>query len=165
MITEPLLIPAGAGVSIRTEVQRYGRTGLETGGFLLAAESAPREVAVVAFAGRKGVERGWGFFRISGLAIDGLFEWAETHALRIPAQFHSHMYEAFLSPTDQRDGFNVRDFISGVVPSFAQPDADPRVWGWWSFDGRKWIGRPAPMVTSGDASVVYFDEDGVTADA
>jgi hypothetical protein len=115
--------------------------------------------------GTAGVDRGWGLFRVSGKAIEALFEWSEQQDLRIPAQFHSHRYGAFLSPIDQREGFNVLGFISCVIPAFEQPSEDSKKWGWWTFDGTAWVATSPALLGEGDVQVVSFDEDGVRSHA
>lgn len=159
-----LVVPGTIGARIAAEVRRYGALDVETGGFMLAPAPEPMRVSIVALAGERGVTRRWGLFRVSGRAIDRLFAWADEQGMRIPAQFHSHKLGAFLSPTDQRDGFNVKDFISAVVPQYADPPADPTAWGWWLFDGEAWIATAPPAVSAQGAPVVVFDEDGVRAD-
>ncbi len=159
--TDHLVMPRTAGVPLTVEVAHYGAQGLETGGFLAAPETDPMRVRVVVVAGERGITRGRGLFRVSGKAIETLFGWADAHALRIPAQFHSHGVEAFLSETDRRDGFNVTDFISAVVPHFRQPPTDPGSWGWWIFDGGGWVPTPPPGLVEDPFHVVIFDEDGV----
>jgi hypothetical protein len=148
------------------ELARYGQgSGVETGGFLLARTGDPDAVRVLAMAGETGIERGWGRFRISAAAIDALFAWAEERELRIPAQFHSHGIGRGLSPVDRREGFNVRGFISCVVPEFHSPPTDPAQWGWWLFDGVAWVETAPAIVVEGGVTVVTWDEDGVRTDA
>ena len=93
--------------------------------------------------------------------MDVLFAWADESGLRIPAQLHSHGGQAFLSPVDQREGFNVTGFISCVVPFYRRPPTDPNLWGWWMFDGLAWVPARQPWVEAGNVEVVVFDEDGV----
>ncbi|HEV7679301.1 MAG TPA: hypothetical protein VGQ42_12095 [Candidatus Dormibacteraeota bacterium] len=160
---ERLVLPDSLSAPVAAEVKRYGTRDVETGGFLLAPEARPMCVSTVALAGHNGVTRGRGIFRISGKAIDRLFGWAEVAQLRIPAQFHSHGSEAFLSCVDRRDGFNVTEFISAVIPQYGDPPMDPHTWGWWQYDGDEWLELDPPEVIAGSVRVVVFDEDGVRA--
>lgn len=156
---------ARAGIdAIVSEVRRYGRSaprGVETGGFLVGEASHSEVIAVVAMAGERGIERSRGVFRISAAAIDMLFEWADKHALRIPAQFHSHEMGGVLSDIDRREGFNVRGFISCVVPEYREPPQDANRWGWWRFDGGRWLTAGPAVAMAGQIAVVTFDEDSV----
>jgi hypothetical protein len=165
MAPEPVVLPAESVSAIIAEVRRHGRLDLETGGFLLGPEAEPSRVEVIALAGDQGIERAWGLFRVSGRAVEQIFAWAEEHELRIPAQFHSHGRGARLSSLDRREGFNVRGFISCVVPSYRKPPPDPLAWGWWWFNGTSWVDAPAPAFRAGRAAVVTFDEAGVRARA
>jgi hypothetical protein len=161
--TDLLVLPEGIGAPLTTEVARYGAMDVETGGFFLAPEADPLRVTALAVAGERGITRRRGLFHVSGKAIDRLFGWADGQGFRIPAQFHSHGEEAFLSKTDRLDGFNVTDFISAVVPHYLKPPSDPRSWGWWIFDGDEWITLPPPETVGAGVRVVVFDEDGVRA--
>jgi hypothetical protein len=163
--TQPVVLPAESVPAITAEVRRYGRLDLETGGFLLGPEAEPTRIEVIALAGDRGIERAWGLFRVSGRAVERIFAWAEERALRIPAQFHSHDRGARLSPLDRREGFNVRGFISCVVPSYRTPPTDPGAWGWWWFDGTAWVHAPGPVLRADEVTVVTFDEAGVRARA
>jgi len=158
-----LKLPTDAASAIVTDVRDHGSSRVETGGFVLSSLAEPEEVSVVAVAGRAGIARRRGLFGISGGALDQLFAWADAHALRIPAQFHSHAGRAFLSPTDLAHGLSVRGFVTCIVPFFADPPLDPGAWGWWRFDGAKWVSEPAPAAIQRDVpvGVVSFDEDGV----
>jgi hypothetical protein len=159
-------LPSEAVAQIVGEVASYGRgDGVETGGFLLAPSDDPDGVSVVAMAGETGIERAWGRFRVSALAIDVLFAWAEERGLRIPAQFHSHGIGRDLSLIDRREGFNVRGFISCVVPEFHDPPSGPNRWGWWLFDGASWVETAPCTVVDGGVMVVRFDEEGVRGQA
>jgi len=146
------------------DIRHWGVLGAETGGFLLAPESDPDRLTIVALAGQAGIARRRGLFGISGPTIDQLFSWAADAELRIRAQVHSHARGAFLSPTDLRHGFDVTGFISAVVPHFATPSVEPREWGWWERTAAHWQARAAPGVIAGTASVVRFDQGGVHAD-
>jgi hypothetical protein len=159
--THQLLLPEGTSTPLTAEVARYGAIDLETGGFLLAPASDPMRVSGLAMAGEQGIVRRRGIFHVSGVAIDRLFGWADRERLRIPAQFHSHGTEAFLSETDRRDGFNVTDFISTVVPHYVKPPTDPGTWGWWIYTGNDWIDLRPPIAVAGALQIVVFDEDGV----
>ncbi len=157
-----LLLPEEAVVRIIEEVRTYGSQRKETGGFLLVNRDEPERIEVVALAGTIGITRWWGQFGVSGTALGKLFAWADEHDLRIVAQFHSHGGRAFLSPTDLAHGFNVRGFVTCVIPSFRQPPNDPRRWGWWCFDGIRWNREKTPATTSGAATIVSFDENGLS---
>ncbi len=159
-----LVVPSIVGAGIAAEVRRYGVRDVETGGFLVALGSEPMRVAVIAVAGTRGITRGPGLFRVSGKAIDRLFSWVDGQNMRIPAQFHSHGAGAFLSKTDRREGFNVKDFITCVVPNYIDPPSHPTAWGWWTFDGEDWTRLPPPRLTEVTAGFLVFDEDGVRND-
>src|ERR1700737_1068201 len=161
MTVPSITLPDSAGPIIVAEVARYGQRDLETGGFLLAPSSRQSVITTVAMAREKGIERSWGLFRISGLAIDRIFEWAESRDMRIPAQFHSHMLGGALSPTDKKHGFNIPGFVSCVVPEFLSPRSQPAAWAWWVFDNGLWVTYPPPLSGAGDVAAVWFDEDGV----
>lgn len=158
-----LVLPVAAVSHIMAEVVGYGSSLLETGGFFLASRATPATITVVAMAGEVGIERGWGFFKVTGSAIDEIFRWAEEREMYMPAQFHSHRYGAGLSLLDKRHGFNVPDFISCVVPHFDAPPSDPTAWGWWRFDGAVWVGTSPASLGDGHSGVVVFDEEGVRA--
>lgn len=156
-----LAVPQVAVDAILTEVRRFGRASLETGGFFLVEGRARDTVTVIAMAGRKGIERSRGVFRISATAIDVLFGWADERGLRIPAQFHSHAWGSRLSPIDRREGFNVRGFVSCVVPRYGDPPCEVASWGWWLFSGRTWVATELASVVTGEVATVTFDENGV----
>ncbi len=161
-----LRLPSSAVTRIVGEVTSYGRDdGVETGGFLLAPSHDPEAVSVVAMAGETGIERAWGWFRVSASAIDVLFAWAEERGLRIPAQFHSHGIGRDLSLIDRREGFNVRGFISCVVPEFRDPPSVPNGGGWWLFDGASWVETASCTLVESEVMVVRFDEEGVRGEA
>lgn len=156
-------VPGGAPEIIAAETARFGALGVETGGFLLSAAGSD-EPSVVALAGERGITRHPRLLEISALALDRLFRFADAERLRVRVQFHSHRDEAFLSVTDKELGLRVPEFISAVIPTFADPPTDPRSWGWWMFDGREWV-EVAPLpLGSGLPRVAVFDEDG-TRDA
>ena len=158
-----LRLTQGAVDALTADIRRWGALGAETGGFLLASESDPDLLTILALAGHAGIARRRGLFAVSGPAIEQLFSWATDSELRIRAQVHSHARGAFLSPTDLRHGFDVAGFISAVVPHFAAPSAQPRDWGWWQRTTTRWQAHPAPEVIAGTASVVRFDQSGVDA--
>jgi hypothetical protein len=154
-------LPAGTAEDLVSHIGCYGRLGVETGGFLLAAAVDPAAVTMVALAGAKGIVRGPDRFVVSGLAVDILSEWAEQDDLRIVAGVHSHAGAARLSLIDQESGFRVEGFTSIVVPRFAAPPTDPSHWGWYRFTLGSWRDR-MPGTTRPDPGVtVIFDEDGV----
>lgn len=159
--SNPIILPSAGAEAITREVMGYGYRDVETGGFLLALESAPLRITAIAMAGDRGVKRSWGLFRISGEAIDQLFGWSDEYGLRIPVQFHSHQRGPELSPIDKQEGFNVLGFISCVVPTYQDPPVDLTEWGWWAFDGATWLSTPAAVLDTGDVETVVFDEDGV----
>ena len=70
-------MPSAAALAIAEEIRRFGRQSLETGGFLLAPEGTDR-VTFVALAGDTGIERSWGLFEISAIALDRLFGFASS---------------------------------------------------------------------------------------
>jgi proteasome lid subunit RPN8/RPN11 len=153
-------VPAGVGLAIADEVRRYGALGVETGGFLLASEGTGA-VRVVAFAGTAGIIRHRLQLQISEIALDRLFAFAEEQGCWVPAQFHSHAGEAFLSQADREYGLRVPGFISAVIPGFADPPARPDAWTWWRFDGTEWNPARSPEAGRRDMLQVVFDEDGV----
>jgi len=156
----PLTLPYRAGPAIADEVRFYGGLGVETGGFLLAAEGRG-SVTIVAFAGESGITRQRRLFQVSALGLDALFGFAEDRGCWVPAQFHSHLGEAFLSLTDQQHGLRVNGFASAVVPDFADPPASPTGWSWWRFAGDRWAHDRVPVIAEADLELVVFDEDGV----
>ena len=113
-----LEVPVAVGPAIAGEVRHYGALGVETGGFLLAREGTS-SVCTVAFAGSTGIVRHRLQLQISEIALDKLFAFAGEEGCWVPAQFHSHAEEAFLSRTDREYGLRVPGFISAVVPDFA----------------------------------------------
>jgi hypothetical protein len=149
---------AGAGAVIK-HVLRFGLLGVETGGFLLAP-SGSEQIASVACAGSAGIVRRPDLFQISERALDRLFAHAEKRDLWIPAQFHSHMFEAGLSLCDLEHGLSVEGFQTTVVPFFHAPPADPARWGWWHYR-TAWEPVGPPIGSGAAVKVVFFDEDGV----
>lgn len=141
-------------------VARYGALGVETGALLLTPHGEPA-VTVVALAGTAGIDRHPGLLVFSSAALNPLFSYAEDHDLQLRAQVHSHMYDAFLSPTDKAGNIRMPGFIAAVVPNFATPDADTTVWGWWTFDGTDWTPTEPALVTAQGTKFVIFDADGV----
>lgn len=142
---------------LHDHVRGYGRMDVESGGFLLAPFDSPT-MTVLALADGVGVERGRGYFRVSGKAIDRLFDFAEAESLRVWAQVHAHPRGSFLSETDERDGFRVEGFVSGVIPNFAAPPREPQRWGWWTFADGIWQAATVPLAATAPGRVVTFDE-------
>lgn len=158
----PLALPATAGPVITQEVRGFGQRDVETGGFLLAPKGQGT-VTVVAFAGQAGVTRQRQLFKVSALALDQLFAFAGQRACWVPAQFHSHAADAFLSFTDQQYGLRVSGFISAVVPRFADPPTDLAAWGWWRFSSENWTPFQPPPIQGHEVEAVIFDEEGIRA--
>lgn len=156
-----LLLPIAACESIVADVSRHGAHGVETGAFLLAPEKQPDHLGVVALGGARGITRHPHHFRVSGHALERLFEWASTGELRVRALVHSHKREAFLSPTDLRHGLSVRGFTSAVIPDFERPTTNVANWGWWRFDGGHWQPIAEPQSIDLPVRLVEFDEDSV----
>lgn len=146
--------------AILADVARYGALGVETGALLLTPRGEPA-VTVVALAGTAGIDRHPGLLVFSSDALNPLFSYAEDHDLQLRAQVHSHRYDAFLSATDTAGNIRMTGFIASVVPNFATPDADPRAWGWWTFDGTGWTATEPALVTAQGTKLVTFDADGV----
>ncbi|GAA2103628.1 hypothetical protein GCM10009759_39230 [Kitasatospora saccharophila] len=158
-----LVLPAGAVDPVLREIRRHGLADRETGALLLTGPSE-MDVLVVAVAGTAGIVRGPGLFRVSAVAYDRLFTFAEERSYRTRAMIHSHPDEAFLSRTDRLYSLRVPGFVSAVVPTYAAPPADPAAWGWWRFD-QDWFPCSAPVVDDALPPVltVLFDEEGVRA--
>jgi hypothetical protein len=154
-------LPRAAVEIVVAEVAAWGGRGVETGGFLLCGEGE-RRVEMVALSGGRGISRARDQFVVSGKALARLFGHAGKHRLSIRAQFHSHGRSAFLSPTDLTHGFNVKGFITTVVPQFAGPPEDPRDWRWWMHDGN-WEEIGSPMLVEHGVRIVRFDENGARA--
>lgn len=157
-----LTIPVTAGLAIAEEARRFGQRDVETGGFLLAPRGQGA-VTVVAFAGQAGITRHQLRFRVSALALDQLFGFADQRACWVPAQFHSHAAEAFLSFTDQQHGLRVSGFTSAVIPRFADPPASASAWGWWRFSSEDWTPCQPPQIDGHEVEIVILDEEGVRA--
>ncbi len=159
-----LVVPAGVATRLCGDIRRHGQSGVETGGLLLTKPGDP-VVRVVAVAGTTGIIRRYGLFVITRPAFDAMFTWAEDHNLQVRAMVHSHAEEAFLSRTDREGGLRVRGFYSAVVPTFADPPADPAGWRWWTY-GSDWVQVQAPRLdsTANLTDCVVFDGDGVRAD-
>jgi hypothetical protein len=157
-----LCLPGTAIAAITEDVRAYGRERVETGGFFLSPIDDRDQISTLALAGIAGVTRKRGLFVVSGGSLDRLFAWADERQLCIPAQFHSHGGRAFLSSTDRAHGLCVRGFVTCVVPFWSDPSADPARWGWWRFDGVRWVDERRPVVDA-DRTVllVTFDERGV----
>jgi hypothetical protein len=147
---------------IAEEIRRFGQRDVETGGFLLAPQGQVT-VTVVAFAGQVGITRQRLLFQVSALALDQLFGFADLRAHWVPAQFHSHAAEAFLSFTDQQHGLRVSGFTSAVIPRFADPPAVVAAWKWWRFSSENWTPCQQPQTQGHKVEVVIFDEEGVRA--
>jgi hypothetical protein len=160
-----ILIPASGVTAIVDETAAFGVRDLETGGFLLVPRVSSADggspVAVIALAGDAGIVRDRGLFQIGERALDRIFVFADHHDLWIPAQFHSHKVDAFLSWTDRRHGLCVEEFISTVIPAYASPPRDLARWGWWQFAPGAWRHTDPGRVTDGTVEVVRFDEAGV----
>lgn len=151
----PHALPAAiAGIVASAGTQELG---VETGGFILG-DWQTREGTVLAVAGTAGVMRTPLHFSASELALAALFEWTAAAGLHVLAGWHSHRGPAFLSDVDLEGGFNVKEFISAVVPYFHDPSANPDDWGWWTYDGSEWLESPAPVLTSGDYEMITFEE-------
>lgn len=155
-----LHLGADAADTIVADVARYGALGVETGALLLTSHGE-ETVTVVALAGTAGIDRRPGLLIFSSAALNPLFSYAEDHDLQLRAQVHSHMYEAFLSPTDKAGNIRMAGFIASVVPNFANPDANPTAWGWWTFDGADWTPTEPALVSGQGTKFVTFDADGV----
>jgi hypothetical protein len=156
-----LRIPDAAVAVITDDVLRHGRQGLETGAFLLAEAEDPDHVRIVALLGTAGIQRLEDKLVISGTVLARLFDWAEEAGLVVRAQIHSHRFEAWMSPTDERFGLTVEGFTSAIVPDSSAPSALPGHWGWWLFTSGRWISTDAAELTVGTAQVVCVDEGGV----
>lgn len=150
-------IPSALSERIADVARDSGTQLVEAGGFVLGPMGTERGT-VLALTGEEGIDRSWGLFRVSGLAVATVFEWAADHELRILSQWHSHRFEAFLSKTDLDHGFNVPGFRSAIVPYYEQPSSDPRDWGWWMYQHGSWVETAAPELDGGDFSVITFEE-------
>lgn len=155
-----LVVPAAAARAIADEVCRYGALDVETGGFLLGPEGTG-SVSTVALAGTSGITRRRLQLQISEIALDQLFAYAGEQGCWVPAQFHSHAGEAFLSRTDREHGLRVPGFVSAVIPGFVDPPTSLDVWTWWRFDRGEWHPADSPSTEGCDLRQVIFDEDGV----
>lgn len=142
-------------------VQEHGHHGVETGAFVLSSGPAPAAGEVLALTGDLGIVRRSRYLEISDRAIDNLFRWSVAQALVVRAHIHSHSAEAFMSWTDERGGFNVEGFVSGVVPDFGRPPSDPSQWGWWSYGSGNWTPCELSVIDNSCARVVVFDAGGV----
>jgi hypothetical protein len=161
--TRSLVLPTGAVDPVLREIRSHGLADQETGALLLTGRSE-MDVLVVAVAGTAGIVRGPGLFRVSAVAYDRLFTFAEERSYRTRAMIHSHPAEAFLSRTDRLYSLRVPGFVSAVVPTYAAPPADPASWGWWRFD-QDWLPCAAAVIDDALPPVltVLFDEEGVRA--
>lgn len=83
------------------------------------------------------VPRGPGVFkhpyqvRVSENIIAGICELLDPPRAILLGQVHTHMYEAFHSPTDDRFSLGTPGYLSLVVPNFARDD--PSRWRDWGF--------------------------------
>jgi hypothetical protein len=155
-------LSAEVAVAIAGAVREAGECVGETGGFLLGSEDS-RAASVLAVAGDRGITRRRDLFIVTGAALSTLFEWADDLDRTIVAQWHSHRRGAFLSPTDLKYGLNVPGFHSAVVPYYKDPSPDFLDWGWWTYEGGKWIAsRPARRGPAEGFLQVTFDEEGVS---
>jgi hypothetical protein len=153
---------AKVAAAVAGTAREAGRSVGETGGFLLAPEGS-EAVSVSALAGHRGITRRRDLFMVSGAALAMLFEWADDLDLTIVAQWHSHRRGAFLSRTDLEYGLNVPGFHSAVVPFYKDPSVNFLDWGWWTYEGGRWIAsNPARKVADDDFLQVTFDEEGVS---
>ncbi len=159
MSPSDLILPQPAAIALIDDVAAFGRIGVETGGFLLAARGS-EEISTVARCGTAGILRRAEFLQISAPALECLFAYVEQRELWIPVQFHSHRLEAFLSPCDLEHGLSVEGFVTTIVPYFHAPSTDPTRWGWWRYTG-SWMRASAPESSTAPARAVIFDEDGV----
>ncbi len=155
------LLPSSAVSAITDDVIRFGRQGLETGAFLLADPNQPARIASVALLGTAGIDRRRDQLVISGLALARLFDWADEAGLVVRVQLHSHLFEALMSPTDERFGLTVEGFISAIVPDSAAPSREPEDWGWWRFSSGRWVPTDPAHVTTEVIPTVCVDERGV----
>lgn len=157
------VLPQAAADAIAEEVRHYGQQDLETGGFMLLPRDAT-VISVVALSGERGILRRRNLFQISERALDRLFTFSDDKELWAPVQFHSHGFEAFLSPTDEEHGLRVEGFTSVVVPTYANPSAEAGQWGWWRFANGRWVRTAAAgVVNRPTVGLVRFDEAGVSA--
>ena len=159
MSANELTLPHAGAHAVHEEVRRFGRLGIETGGFLLAPRGLS-QITSIACASSTGIARRPDLFQVSERALDRLFAHADECDLWIPAQFHSHMFEAGLSLCDLKHGLSVEGFQTTVVPFFHAPPADPALWGWWHYSAG-WKPVVAPNASGAPVQVVAFDEDGV----
>lgn len=160
-MTQQLSMPADAVRVVTGEAGAYGKSDVETGGFLLAPLGLD-SVTAVAMAGTTGIVREPYLFQISERALDRLFTFADDRRLWIPIQFHSHRLGAQMSRTDELHGLRVEGFVSTILPRFENPPADVAQWGWWQFRAGDWRPcEPATVQSLDPISVYAFDEDGV----
>jgi hypothetical protein len=161
MSRNALVLTDTAAAAVVADVVRFGGSRVETGGFLLAPRHGDAR-HIVALAGTAGIVRRRDLFQVSDLALDRLFAYADEQHLSIPAQFHSHRLEAFMSDCDIAHGLSVDGFLTTIIPRFADPPNDPARWGWWRYEGR-WAAIPPPHVVPGAVNVIRFDEEGIRA--
>jgi hypothetical protein len=160
-VTGALQLPTPAAAAMIDDVTRYGQLGVETGAMLLASRGSDI-VSAVALLGTDGVIRRAGLFVVTMPVIDQLFTFAEDNDLRVRAQLHSHQNQAFLSPTDRNGNIRILGFSAAVVPTFADPPANPDRWGWWTYDGSEWIiSAPATLRPHLGARTFTVDAGGI----
>ena len=159
MSENALVLHSAAVVVVADDVARFGGAALETGGFLLGPRDG-NAIDTVAVAGTAGIVRRRDLFQVSDLALDRLFTYADEQGLWIPAQFHSHGLEAFMSECDIAHGLSVEGFVTTIVPHFADPPRYTARWGWWRYDGR-WTPIMPPTVVRGTVTMIRFDEEGI----
>jgi proteasome lid subunit RPN8/RPN11 len=156
---DAIKVPVQALDRIIEEVRTFGLRHLETGGFFMMARNTAT-VSIVACAGDVGIVRRDNLFQISERALDRLFTFADEGGLWAPVQFHSHPGRAFLSRADKEHGLCAEGFISVVIPTFGDPPRDITHWGWWRFDGGRWVTATPASTGPCDVRTVWFDEDG-----
>jgi hypothetical protein len=157
-----LLLPGAGRDAVLADVRQYGRDGNETGAFLLSVFDISQPISVVALLGEAGIRRRPAHLVIDVAVIDQLFTFAEDRDLRVTAYLHSHMFGAFMSPTDKSGTIRSPGFIAGVIPDFRDPPSDPSEWGWWVHQQSQW--QPAPPAAvdhSQPATVIAVDAHGV----
>jgi hypothetical protein len=159
MTANELTLPNAAAAAVVGDVTRYGAKNVETGGFLLAPRGEDT-ISIVALAGDAGITRRRDLFQLSECALDRLFAHADERDLWIPAQFHSHGLNAFMSACDVDHGLSVHGFVTTIVPYFASPPEDAAQWGWWRF-GSAWTPVAPPSTSHAPVRVIAFAEDGI----
>jgi hypothetical protein len=153
-------ISASVVQAIVGDVARWGRRGVETGGFVLT-RSDPCLGDILIACGTAGITRRPDQLIISGEALAAMFDYATEHDLVVACQIHSHQYGPGMSPTDQRFGLTVEGFTSVIVPRWSAPSTNPADWGWWRFTKGRWLSGDAPRPIEAAPTVLVFDERGV----